>query len=59
MFESVNIRAGALTDGRRLEYHLRAFGSDELKCGARGSEIYWCAYLMSLMKDDRFTLDLG
>ena len=24
-----------------------------------GSEIYWCDYLMSFMKGDRLTLDLG
>ena len=59
MFESVNRRAGTLTDGRHLEYHLRAFGSVELKCGVRGSEIYWYAYLMSFMKGDRLTLDRG
>ena len=37
-----------------------SFGSvDKLKSGTRGSEIYWCDYIMSFMKGDRLTLDLG
>ena len=40
MFESVDRRTDARTDGRRLDWYTSAFGSGELKCLSRKEPIF-------------------